>query len=191
MSLRRASHVLEPIIKSSHVAIWKWIQKYSFVFDFDVDKHDVNSIFVDETEINVGGKKAWLWVAYEPQLKAFLSFYISWLQNSLDAYYFIRRLVKKYGGKTIYTELFGTLMHAGVDHVVYEQSLKNLMERMNEHIKDRTEAFDDLFPCRKPKFEHVKNWFKAFRFFYVFTNEDIDIAPLSNEQLSEWVKPIC
>ncbi|MFP3131056.1 MAG: hypothetical protein RXR51_05700 [Nitrososphaeria archaeon] len=46
MSLRKASYVLEPIIK--------WIQKYSFVLDsFDVDKHDVNSIFIDETEINV------------------------------------------------------------------------------------------------------------------------------------------
>jgi len=57
LSLRRASHVLEPIIKRSHVAIWKWIQKYSFVFDsFDVDKHDVNSIFIDETEINVRAK---------------------------------------------------------------------------------------------------------------------------------------
>ena len=87
LSLRRASHVLEPIIKRSHVAIWKWIQKYSFVFDsFDVDKHDANPIFIDETEINFSGK---LWVAYEPQLKAFLSFYISWHQNSLDAYYFI------------------------------------------------------------------------------------------------------
>jgi transposase-like protein len=59
LSLRRASHVLEPIIKRSHVAIWKWIQKYSFVLDsFDVDKHDVNSIFINETEINVGWKKA-------------------------------------------------------------------------------------------------------------------------------------
>ena len=56
LSLRRASHVLEPIIKRSHVAIWKWIQKHSFVFDFDVDKHDVNSIFIDETEINVRAK---------------------------------------------------------------------------------------------------------------------------------------
>ena len=56
----------------------------------------------------------------------------------------------------------------------------------------RTEAFDDLFPCRRPKFERVKNWFKAFRFFYnyVFTNEEIGLAPLSNDQLSEWIKPI-
>jgi len=69
--------------------------------------------------------------AYEPQLKAFLSFYISWHQNSLNVYYFIRKRVKNYGRKTIYTELFGTLMPTYVDHVVYEQSLKNLMERIN------------------------------------------------------------
>ena len=95
--------MLTNIIKRSHVAIWKWIQKYSFVFDsFDVDKHDVNFIFIDETEINV--REAWLWVAYEPQLKAFLSFHISWHQNSLDAYYFIMKLVKKYGRKTVYTD---------------------------------------------------------------------------------------
>jgi hypothetical protein len=83
-------------------------------------------------------------------------------------------------------------MLAWVDNVVYEQSLKNLIEKINDYIKDRTEAFDDLFPCRKPKFEHVKNWLKAFRFFYnyVFTNEEIGSAPLSNEQLSEWIKPI-
>ncbi|MFP3132945.1 MAG: hypothetical protein RXR19_02390 [Nitrososphaeria archaeon] len=83
MSLKYAPNVLEPIIKRSHVAIWKWIQKYSFVLDsFDVDKHDVNSIFIDRTEINV--REAWLWLAYEPQLKAFLLFHISWHQNSFD-----------------------------------------------------------------------------------------------------------
>jgi len=82
-------------------------------------------------------------------------------------------------------------MLAGVDHVVYEQSLKNLIEKINDYIKDRTEAFDDLFPCRKPKFEHVKNWLKAFRFYnYVFTNEEIGSAPIFNDQLPEWIKPI-
>ena len=33
------------------------------------------------------------------------------------------------------TELFGTLMHVGgqgVEHVLYEESMKNLMERMND-----------------------------------------------------------
>ncbi|MFP3166590.1 MAG: hypothetical protein RXP28_04585 [Nitrososphaeria archaeon] len=69
---------------------------------FDVDKHDVNYIFINEAEINFSGK---LWVAYEPQLKAFLSFHIRWHQNSLDAYFLIKKLVKKYGRKTIYTDV--------------------------------------------------------------------------------------
>jgi len=63
------------------------------------------------------------------------------------------------------------------------------MERINEYIRTGQRL---LRMCRKPKFEHVKNWLKAFRFFYnyVFTNEEIGSAPLSNEQLSEWIKPI-
>jgi len=62
---------------------------------FDVDKHDVNCIFIDQTEINFSWK---LWVAYEPQLKTFL-----------------RKLVKNSGKKTAYKK--GALM---VYHVIYE-----------------------------------------------------------------------
>ena len=52
LSLRKASHALEPIINRSHVAVWKWMQKHSFVLDsFDADKKDVKVIFIDETEI--------------------------------------------------------------------------------------------------------------------------------------------
>ena len=111
----RTSYVLGFIIKRSHVAIWKWIQKSSFLLDSDVDKHYVNSIFIDETEINFSRK---LWVAYEPQLKAFQ-----------------RKFVKKYYRKAIYTD--GALRYvdacrwAVVVHVIYEQSLKNLMKSMN------------------------------------------------------------
>jgi hypothetical protein len=52
------------------------------------------------------------------------------------------------------------------------------MEMMKEHIKYRIEAFCDLLPCRKPKFDHVKNWFKFFRFFYncVLTERKIGSA---------------
>jgi len=62
---------------------------------FHVAKHDVNCIFIDQTEINFSWK---LWVAYEPQLKTFL-----------------RKLVKNSGKKTAYKK--GALM---VYHVIYE-----------------------------------------------------------------------
>ena len=51
LSLRKSSHALELLIKRSHVAVWKWIQKHSSVLDsFDADKKDVKAIFFDETE---------------------------------------------------------------------------------------------------------------------------------------------
>ena len=104
------------------------------------------------------------------------------------------KLVKKYGKKTVYTDgatwYVDACKWAGVEHVVYEQGLKNLIDIMNEYI--RLEAFDDLFPCRNPKFFNVKNWFIMVRFFYnyVFTNEEIGSAPLTNDPLPKWIKPI-
>jgi transposase-like protein len=49
-------------------------------------------------------------------------------------------------------------------HNVYGPELKNLMERFIQHIKDRTECFDDHFPCRKSDCDrqHVWNWLKLF-----------------------------
>jgi len=47
-----------------------------------------------------------------------------------------------YGRKTVYTD--GALWYVDacrVEHVVYEQSLKNLMERMNEHTKGHGRSF--------------------------------------------------
>ena len=44
---------------------------------------------------------------------------------------------------------------AGVEHVVYDRPLKNLMsvERIVQHVKDRTEAFDDPLPGRRAQAE--------------------------------------
>jgi len=47
------------------------MQKHSFVLDsFDADKKYAKVIFIDETEIK-SWRKAWLLVAFEPNLKAF------------------------------------------------------------------------------------------------------------------------
>jgi putative transposase len=47
---------------------------------------------------------------------------------------------------------------------MYGTELKNIMERFIQYIKDRTEFFDDHFPCRKPDWnmQHVWNWLKLF-----------------------------
>jgi len=56
------------------------------------DPREVRRIFVDETMVNLGGTPAWIWVAFEPDLRAMPDFHVSWRGNSIDAYTFIRRL---------------------------------------------------------------------------------------------------
>jgi hypothetical protein len=71
--------------------------------------------------------------------------------------------------------------------VVYDRPLRNLMERINQYIKDRTEAFDDLYPMRRPRhpFERVLSWLSGYKFLhnYVLTNTSLGRAPL------EWSPP--
>jgi hypothetical protein len=47
-------------------------------------------------------------------------------------------------------------------HSAYEKSI--IIERTIQYIKDRTEMFDDYFPCRKDncKLVHITNWLKLF-----------------------------
>ena len=53
-------------------------------------------------------------------------------------------------------------------HHVYMHGswLWEVMERTVQRLKDRTESFDDLFPCRshgeKCNFNHIHNWINVF-----------------------------
>jgi putative transposase len=46
--------------------------------------------------------------------------------------------------------------------------LKHLIERTMQYIKDRTEGFDDYFPCRKKncKLKHVQQWLNLFAYYF-------------------------
>jgi len=68
--------------------------------------------------------------------------------------------------------LYGIQMHVNrlvwsieYIHTPYEQSL---IERVNQYLKDRTEVFDDHYPCRKKgcSSSHVRRWLNLFCFMY-------------------------
>ena len=83
-------------------------------------------------------------------------------------YQFFKRLRDSYGRKPIFTDGARWYNDAckwlRLNHQVYGTELKNIMERFIQHIKDRTECFDDHFPCRKRNCNrrHVSNWLKLF-----------------------------
>ena len=170
-----------------------WLQRLAPISDrFDVNRGMVSCIYIDETMVYVKGIQAWVWVAYEPVRKVFLAFRISHGGNTMDAYAFLPELVRRYRRKTIWTDDAGWYKEAcrwlRLEHHLYPQEQKNLIERMNQVLKDRVECFDD--PCFREGRDrkHVHDWMSMFRFYYVRENEEAGRAPLQADGLPECMR---
>ncbi|MDN5845221.1 MAG: hypothetical protein L0H53_02995 [Candidatus Nitrosocosmicus sp.] len=90
-------------------------------------------------------------------------------RNMLIAERFISGLVKIHGKHPLSTDGGGTwypmaCRFLGLEHHIHSPLEKSIIERTMQYIKDRTESFDDYFPCRLKncKLKHVRNWLKLF-----------------------------
>ena len=105
----------------------------------------------------------------EPENRQILALSITKERNTFVAERFLSGLVKIHGnqpvstdgGRTWYPQACGFLK---VDHHIHSPFEKSIIERTMQHIKDRTECFDDYFPCQKEncKLKHVLNWLNLF-----------------------------
>ena len=135
----------------------------------------ISAFIIDETVIQIENHNYWLWIAIEPIHKSVLGIYISEERNMLVAENFLNSLVDKYGIHTVYTD-GGTwypqacrFLH--LKHRLHSSLEKSLIERVMQYFKDRTECFDDYYPCitkRKNNcdLKHVYNWIKLFTYLY-------------------------
>ena len=170
LSFRNTAKALSFLLltKVSHVSIWNWLQKYRPWKHIKNKK--IQEYTIDETVIKAGSSELiWLWIVIEPINKEILSFYISKKRNISIAKRFLSYVVNKYGkhqvssdGGTWYPQACRFLKLNHHLHSAYE---KSIIERTMQYVKDRTESFDDYFPCRKKnkcKLKHVKQWLKLF-----------------------------
>ena len=111
---------------------------------------------------------SWLWVAIEPLNRLILGFDISMERHMFAVEKFIAGLTKVYDkhsvstdGGTWYPQVHRFLKLIHYLHSSYE---KSIIERTMQYIKDRTENFDDYFPCKRKncKLKHVMNWMNLF-----------------------------
>ncbi len=158
-------------IKRNHVSIWNWVQKYK-PRKLSSRKRKVDGFVVDETLLKVGSELVWLWVAIEPANKEILSISISKERNMFVAERFLYRLSEKHGEHPVSTD-GGTwypqaCQFLKLKHHIHSPYEKSIIERTMQYIKDRTESFDDYFPCKKKKckLKHVINWLNLFSDFH-------------------------
>ncbi len=171
LSLRNTSKAISRFVQRSHTAIRDWIQKYKPERLF-YRKTKISEFIVDETQIKVGSEYIWLWIAIEPENKEIVGLRISKERNMFVAERFLSDIVEECGehpvstdGGTWYPQACRFLKLIHHIHSSYE---KSIIERTMQYIKDRTECFDDYFPCRKKncKLKHVKQWLNLFAHYY-------------------------
>ena len=84
LSFRNVSRAIEPFVRRSHVAVWEWVQKFNPKQIYPCKR--VSAFLIDETMIQIGDTKAWLWVSVEPVHRVVLDgVYISRHRNILVA----------------------------------------------------------------------------------------------------------
>ena len=172
LSLRNTSKALEPFRDNqrSYVSIWKWIQRFGSSHIYR--RKRVSAFIIDETMIQIGNENCWLWICIEPIQKSVLGIHISKERNMFVAENFIRSLVEKYGKRIVYTDGGTWYPQAcnflGLKHYLHTSLEKSLIERVMQYFKDRTECFDDYYPCVNTNCDlvHVYNWIKLFVYFY-------------------------
>ena len=154
-------------VKRSHVAIWKWIQKYK-PQKISSKRKRISEFIIDETLVKVGPEYIWLWVTIEPENRQILALTVSKERNMFVAERFMSDLVKGFGKHPVSTD-GGTwypmaCQFLKLKHHIHSSLDKSLIERTMQYIKDRTECFDDYFPCRLKncKLKHVENWLRLF-----------------------------
>jgi putative transposase len=171
LSYRSTAKALNRFVHRSHVSIWKWVQKYK-PKRVSSKRKKINEFIVDETLIKIGSEFIWLWVAIEPKDREILSINISRERNMLLAERFLSNLLEEHGqhpvstdGGTWYPQACRFLK---LKHHLHSHFEKSLVERTIQYIKDRTESFDDYFPCRRKnyKLKHIRKWFSLFIGFY-------------------------
>ena len=113
----------------------------------------ITAFVIDETQIQIGSDEAWLWIAIEPIYHRILGVYISRHRNMLVTESFLRSLVKLYGRHVVYSDgctwYPEACLSLGLKHRLHSSFEKSIIERAMEYVKDRTENFDDYYPCKK------------------------------------------
>ena len=82
---------------------------------------------------------------------------------------FLSDIIDAYGQHPVSTDGCGTWYPQACKYLKLKYHLhssyeKSISKRTMQYIKDRTEGFDDYFPCRKKKckLKYVKQWLKLF-----------------------------
>ena len=169
VSLRKVKRVLGWLgVERSHVAIWKWVQKFGQKLTEAGRRPAADLpavVLMDETAITQQGKEFTLFAAVDPETRHLLHAAVAPSRNTLRTRRFLAELAELYGrappivvtdGAT-YGPVFTPL---GVTRIIRRHSVRNRIERWIQELKRRIDTFYASFTGHEV--ETTNNWLKQF-----------------------------
>ena len=152
--------------KRSHVAIWKWFKSIILKSYYQREKGFKNLVYTRHC-LKLG-LNSLVMVALGPKNRQILALNISKERNVFVAERFLSDVLRNQGKHPVSTDGGAWYSMAckflKLKHHVHSSFKKSIIERTMQYIKDRTECFDDYFPCKLKncKLKHVINWLNLF-----------------------------
>jgi len=164
LSLSNTKQYLETLgVQRSRTAIHNWIQKADLQ---PTGTRSSNYVALDETVIQLGTERYWLYAAVDPKTNEFLHVRLFTTTNSGLTHVFLRELREKHAidDATFLIDdadhLQAALSRFGLRFQVRRHRNRNSIERVFHKVKRRTSSFSNIFS--NVESATAKSWLEAF-----------------------------
>ncbi len=164
LSLSNTKQHLENLgVQRSRTAIHNWVQNADLQ---PTGTRSSNYVALDETVIQLGTKRYWLYAAVDPKTSEFLHVRLFPTTNSGLTHVFLRELREKHDidDATFLIDdadhLQAALSRLGLQFYIRRHGNRNSVERVFREVKRRTSSFSNTFSNVEPT--TAESWLEAF-----------------------------
>jgi len=174
LSTRQVARVLRQLgVEVSHVAVWKWVHKYSQRVDPKALwlPHFPRTLIVDETALQLGRRRIWLFLAADPLRRGIVYTEPFSGRSQWDVERFLQAIHRLYGKwpRRLVTDRGPwyrtvSVVLAEIEHIRIARGIRNLVESIFTQLKRRLANFAGYFP--KGSVRRVREWIWTWAGFY-------------------------
>ncbi|MEM2260444.1 MAG: DDE-type integrase/transposase/recombinase [Candidatus Methanomethylicaceae archaeon] len=133
------------LIKASRESVRIWVHKLERLVYHGPPKYR-KIIAIDETKTKINGKLIYLWAAIDINTKEIIAIYVSYQRSSIDAYIFLRIVLKNCLNKPLILIDKGpwylwALNRLGLNYIHITFGKRNSIERYFRTLKERLKGF--------------------------------------------------
>ena len=160
LSYRKVSEMLSFLEEFSHEAVRDWYLRLQCLFSGE--KKERRAIAIDETKTKLEDEQTYVWAAIDVDKKEVVSIYSSRGRSGLNAYLFLKDVLRKCSNKPLFIVDKGPWYPWAFQRLDYRHETfgeRNAIESWFSSFKRRTSRFWNRFPYRS-SIGSIQRWLK-------------------------------